>query len=242
MSEEIDIMDCIEGKIDHMTISDVPSPIDVRILSVRKSNPADPDDGRPVDIFLEGRKLPFRPCLTMRRLLAAMWGSSKNGAYEGRTMRLYVDQDVTFGGQKVGGIRISHASDLPDGKPVKTFLSLGRKRKGAIVVQPLSENKSEDKPADKPAPAASWKLQDFDLRYDGDAGTIEAKKALFRIVKDLLTDTQAGDFPIDDMETIWTKNLQIIKTMPKKGFESLSQEYAKIAGSSEDDDDNPFAI
>lgn len=69
------------------------------------------DKKRPLKIFLEGFDKPFLPCLTSRRLLLGCWG--KDGTkWIGRSMRLYREPEVTYGGDKVGGARFSHLTDL----------------------------------------------------------------------------------------------------------------------------------
>lgn len=54
---------------------------------------------------------PFKPCLTMRKILFAEWGTDGR-QWVGKSMRLYRDSDVKFGTEKTGGIRISHLSDI----------------------------------------------------------------------------------------------------------------------------------
>jgi hypothetical protein len=47
----------------------------------------------------------------MRRVLVAMWGAEAS-AYVGRSLTLFRDPDVKFGGMETGGIRISHATHI----------------------------------------------------------------------------------------------------------------------------------
>lgn len=54
---------------------------------------------------------PYKPCKSMRRVLIHCWGEDGN-KYPGRSMTLYGDPTVKFGGGEVGGIRISHVSDI----------------------------------------------------------------------------------------------------------------------------------
>ena len=57
----------------------------------------------------EGR--PYFPCKSMRRVMIACWGKMAT-EYAGRSMTLYRDPTVTWGGMEVGGIRISHMSHI----------------------------------------------------------------------------------------------------------------------------------
>lgn len=68
------------------------------------------DSETPVRVDLEGR-LPWFPCKSMRRVLIAAWGDDGR-TWAGRSLTLYTDPEVKFGGVKVGGIRISHMSDI----------------------------------------------------------------------------------------------------------------------------------
>ena len=77
---------------------------------------------------------PFKPGLTMRRVLIGIWGKSAAG-WEGRSLRLYGDPDVKFGKQAVGGIRISHASHID--APKTLMLTVTRGKKAPFTVEPL---------------------------------------------------------------------------------------------------------
>lgn len=56
---------------------------------------------------------PYKPGKSMRRAIVFAWGLDAN-KYIGRSLTLYCDPTVTFGGNKVGGIRISHMTDIPE--------------------------------------------------------------------------------------------------------------------------------
>ncbi|NKZ93745.1 hypothetical protein GS966_28905 [Rhodococcus hoagii] len=67
---------------------------------------------QPVNIHLvEFPGRPFRPSKTVRRILVSAWGPDAS-TYVGRRMSLYRDASVRFGGQEVGGIRVSHLSHI----------------------------------------------------------------------------------------------------------------------------------
>ena len=92
------------------------------------------DKKQPVDVHLKEHPVPWRPCLTMRRLLVAMWGPD-GAKYAGRRLTLFRDPDVQFGNAKVGGIRILQASDIDNA--FSTSLTTTRGRKSPFTVQPL---------------------------------------------------------------------------------------------------------
>lgn len=66
---------------------------------------------QPVSIYFEGSDKAFRPCKSMSRVLVYCWGADAK-QYIGRSLTLYRDANVKWGGMAVGGIRISHASHI----------------------------------------------------------------------------------------------------------------------------------
>lgn len=65
-----------------------------------------------VSIFFEGDDgKPYKPGKSMCRVLVRAWGDDSK-AYVGKSMTLYRDESVKWGGVKVGGIRISHMTDI----------------------------------------------------------------------------------------------------------------------------------
>lgn len=66
---------------------------------------------QPVSVFLAGEERPWKPCKSMSRVLVSAWGPDAN-KYVGRSLTLYRDPKVKWGGLEVGGIRISHMSDI----------------------------------------------------------------------------------------------------------------------------------
>ena len=91
---------------------------------------------QPIAINFEGDSgKPYMPCKSMRRVLIHVWG--KDGSqYPGRSMTLYGDPDVQFGGLKVGGIRISHMSGLSE--PTTLVLTATRASRKPFTVKPLA--------------------------------------------------------------------------------------------------------
>lgn len=91
---------------------------------------------QPVTIHYAGEEgRPYKPGKSMRRVLVAMWGADAS-LYTGRSMTLYCDTKVTFGGMAVGGIRISHLSDISG--PATLALTETKGKKKPFVVRPLS--------------------------------------------------------------------------------------------------------
>lgn len=90
---------------------------------------------QPVTVHYDGENgRPFKPCKTMRKLLVFAWGENGNH-WAGRSMTLYCDPSVKFGGDEVGGIRISHLSHID--KALKVSLTSTRGKKALYQVEKL---------------------------------------------------------------------------------------------------------
>lgn len=90
---------------------------------------------QPVAINYEGDGgKPYLPCKSMRRVLVNVWGSD-GSEYVGRSLTLYRDEKVVFGGLAVGGIRISHMSHID--KDVTMALTATRASRKPFTVKPL---------------------------------------------------------------------------------------------------------
>ena len=91
---------------------------------------------QPVAVNFQGDNgKPYKPCKSMRRVLVHVWGKDGN-AYIGRSMTLYRDDKVKFGGMDVGGIRISHMSHIDS--PVTMALTATKASRKPYTVKPLA--------------------------------------------------------------------------------------------------------
>jgi hypothetical protein len=86
---------------------------------------------------------PYKPGKSMRRVLVAMWGPEAS-AYVGRSLTLFRDPDVKFGGMDTGGIRISHATNID--APFRIALTVTRGKRAPFTVQPLKITPAEEPP------------------------------------------------------------------------------------------------
>jgi hypothetical protein len=143
-------------------------PITIRITKVQSTGSKD----QPISIYYDGDDgKPYKPCLSMRRVLVTLWG--KDGAsYVGRWLTLYRDARVRFGGEEVGGIRISHASDI--NKPVTMPLTVTRGSRKPYTVEPL---KLEPEKSRKAAKSLDERVAAFLAMLQGCA-TVEAVNEL----------------------------------------------------------------
>lgn len=90
---------------------------------------------QPVSIMLEETPLAYRPCKSMSRVLVGAWGPDAK-VYAGRSLTLYRDPTVKWGGLEVGGIRISHMSHI-NGK-LQMQLTATKGQRKPHVVMPLT--------------------------------------------------------------------------------------------------------
>lgn len=130
----MDITKSTEPNSDQQNFDDyVAGPKTVTISEVKAGTP-----DQPVEVHLaEFPGRPFKPSKSMRRVLVAAWGPEAS-AYKGRKMTLFGDPTVKFGGQKVGGIRISHLSHIVG--PLTVALTVTRGKRSPFVVQPIGND------------------------------------------------------------------------------------------------------
>jgi hypothetical protein len=125
LTEQVDMSQFIAARSDQMNADDL---LDApRTITVTKVS-ATPDSAeQPVSIHYEGDGgKPFKPCKTVRRIMVGIWGKDAS-QYVGRSMTLYRDPTVAFGGMQVGGIRVSHMSHMDGEKTVALMVTRGRK-------------------------------------------------------------------------------------------------------------------
>jgi hypothetical protein len=129
----MDLTQTIAPRSDQLNADDLISgPVTVTVESVTAGSAE-----QPVDVHLveyPGRA--YRPSKSMRRVMVAAWGAEA-AAYTGRRLTLYRDAEVTFGRDKVGGIKISHLSHID--KRLSIALTVTRGKRAPHVVEPLPD-------------------------------------------------------------------------------------------------------
>lgn len=107
MRDVTSLRDTVVPKSDQLNADTLlAGPITVTITDVRRGSAE-----QPIDIHISGGHQCWRPCKSMRRALISAWGDDGK-SWIGKSMTLYCDPSVKFGGVAVGGIRVSHMSDL----------------------------------------------------------------------------------------------------------------------------------
>jgi len=142
MSNDVtNLRDTILAKSDQLNSDDIlGGGITITVTAVKRGDSAE----QPVIIHYQGDNgRPYKPCKTMRRVLIAGWGEN-GAAWVGRSMTLYNEPSVKFGGVAVGGIRISHMTDIGNGLRLAPNASKGKKQE--VIIQPLKAQ-APSKPA-----------------------------------------------------------------------------------------------
>lgn len=120
---------------------------------------------QPVSIHLAGESRVWRPCKLMSRVLVAAWGLDAK-KYEGRSVTLYRDPTVKWGGQQVGGIRISHMSHIE--KQMTMALTETKGKRAPFVVKPLADAPAHvEKPSTHPTSTLAARADKFEAALRG---------------------------------------------------------------------------
>lgn len=139
---KIDVRHTIVAKSDQLNADDlIGSPLTIEVTDVIVAD--SPDQPLAVSYAGDNGK-PYKPCKSMRRVLVNAWGH--DGAdWIGKRLTLYRDEAVKFGGQAVGGIRISHLSDIKS--TMNIMLQQTRGKRAGYRVEPLKNAPAKTAPA-----------------------------------------------------------------------------------------------
>jgi hypothetical protein len=183
----MDMTPTLEAKSNQLTSDDlIAGPKTIVVTKVTAGSTE-----QPVAVYYDGDQgKPWYPCKSMRRVLVAAWGADAKG-YIGRSMTLFRDPEVSYGGIKVGGIRISHLSDLDS--PLSIALTVTRQKRSPYKVQPLAKAKPAPAPAQAdPAAAALAVCRKAGLTAAGiEALCLKASDGAYTSLADLPENTLA---------------------------------------------------
>lgn len=137
MSDVSNLRDTIIPKSDQINADQLlGGEITITVNNVRRG-----DGDQPIIIGYDGDNgRPYKPCKSMRKVLVFAWGEDGN-QWIGRSMTLFCDTNVMFGGIKVGGIRISHMSDIE--RDVSVSITATRGKKTPYVIKKLDAPKPQ---------------------------------------------------------------------------------------------------
>jgi len=137
--EPMSLRDTIAPKSDQLNYDDlIAGGITVRVVGMKKGS-----DDQPVILKVvnaeNGKPLrDYKPCKSMRRVLVAAWGEHGKD-WLGKEARLTGDASVSFGGAKVGGIRISAVSGIS--APLHLMLTTARSKRAPVTIGVIEANK-----------------------------------------------------------------------------------------------------
>ncbi len=96
----------------------------------------EPGRDQPVWIYNDlDQKRPYKPSKSMRKILVDAWGDDEN-LWVGRKLVLFRDPEISFGGDKVGGIVISHMSQIKGDFKIKLQIKRGKQKEYQIKKLP----------------------------------------------------------------------------------------------------------
>ncbi len=155
----MDMSQFVVPRSDQLNSDDLLSgPRTIKITKVSGTGASD----QPVAVYFDGDSgKPYKPCKSMRRVMIAGWGVDA-AQYVGRSMTLFCDPEVVFGGMKVGGIRISAMSHIA--QPLNLALTVTKARRAPYRVSRIAEGAptaaarrvpAPEEPADEHAHAPS---------------------------------------------------------------------------------------
>ena len=108
------------------------SALTITVTNVSRSSAPD----QPICVHYQGdNSKPYKPCKSMRKVLIFAWGDDGR-EWIGKSMTLYNDPEVKFGGVKVGGIRISHMSGIANDLSCSIAETKGKKKPVLIRKMP----------------------------------------------------------------------------------------------------------
>lgn len=131
----LDVSHTVKTKSDQLNADDLVSgEMTIQVEGVRLVN----DPQQPMHIYFYGCEgKPYKPCLTVRKILVALWGSDAE-QWQNRWMNLYVDPTVSFGKQKnIGGIRVNAMSHIRGAATLSLTVRRGFKQQFVINQIPL---------------------------------------------------------------------------------------------------------
>ncbi len=140
-----DISQTIKAKSDQLNAGDlIGGPVTVQVLKVDVRG-----GDQPVSIHISGNYQPYKPCLSMRRVLAKLWGNESDG-WINRWMTIYNEPTVVWAGKEEGGIRISHMEGITEAQSIP--LRANKRQVIKWIVEPLVMQQQTEVTRDPKAP------------------------------------------------------------------------------------------
>lgn len=190
MSDVTDLRSTIVPKSDQLNADQlVGGPMTITVSRVTAAT-----GDQPVSIYYEGDKgRPYKPCLTMRKVLVLAWGHDGT-QWHGKSMRIYNDPEVRFGKDITGGVRISHLSHIE--KDIKVALAVTKGKKAMYEIRRLADGDAEFIAAIRSAATVEALKEAFAKAYK--ATKDEDRRAAFKSEYDRRTQELAPSSQLQD--------------------------------------------
>jgi len=115
------------------------------------------DGEQPVSVYFKNdNNKPYKPSKTMRRVMLIKWGDDAD-SFVGKSMTLYLDPNIKWAGKKVGGVAVSHMSDMKNDD--RMLLTSTRGNKESVKIEHLKVKTPADTEKEKSARASVWARQ-----------------------------------------------------------------------------------
>lgn len=128
----MNVSEAIESKSDQLNAMDIIAcerVIHIREVTVTKGD-------QPISVFFDGdNNKPWKPAKCMMRALSTAYGLESD-KWIGKYAALYFEQDVTWAGKKVGGIRIRALSDI-DKKGITMSQAISKQKRVELSIEYL---------------------------------------------------------------------------------------------------------
>lgn len=161
-----------------------------------------PGTEQPVSISIQGSPKVWRPCKTTGRILMAAWGADTS-KFVGRSVQLYHDPKVKWGGMEVGGIRIRAMSHIDqdlrivaaESKQVRKQITVAR----LASQQPAAQGMTAADAIAKAKSAAAKGTEAFRAWFNSDEG--KDCRATNALTPDVMADCKATAQGADNLAT-----------------------------------------
>lgn len=175
-----------------------------------------------VSVFFEGDNgKPFKPCKSMSRVMVKLWGKHACN-YVGKSMTLYRDPKVKWGGEEVGGIRISHMSDIEGATEIALTVTRGSKK--PFKVKPLASTAAQTT-----APESAAPVDVAALMQEGNEAAARGTAVLQAFWARLKKPQQN---PLLEQLPVWKNTASLVDSTPPEGepLPPESEQLSKLFG------------
>lgn len=138
----MDLTRAIEPKSDQLNADDLIAGSRVITITEVKQGNAE----QPVVIHFEGDDgKPWKPCKSMIRVMVKGWGTTNASELVGKSVELYCDPKVRWGGVEVGGIRIKAMSHIESGFKMSLTATRGQRRPYSVELLRMTATEIQDR-------------------------------------------------------------------------------------------------